>query len=188
MNLGDTINLAGGTFTNEGLISPGYWFNLMTTNITGNFVQTSTGTLDVDVDFSTNTPDLITATGTADINGIVNVNIMNPGLAATGVHEVALVTSAGDLTMEPTLVLDTVPSAVATYQLVDPPESMSLVYDINYSPNGLDRNGHSIGDAINKIQTVPANYPNFTPIAAALFYQPTVPQLNRVLTPWMVKA
>src|SRR5262249_43326451 len=51
-------------------------------------------------------------------------------------------------------------------------------YKIDFSPGGLTINEHSVGNAVNAIQT--AHIPSFSPIAAALFYQPTVQALGAV--------
>jgi uncharacterized protein with beta-barrel porin domain len=56
---------------------------------------------------------------------------------------------------------------------------IDLSYSINFSPAGLTLNEHSVGNAVNAIQTARSS-PNFVPIAAALFYQPTVPILGAV--------
>jgi uncharacterized protein with beta-barrel porin domain len=53
-----------------------------------------------------------------------------------------------------------------------------LQYSISFSPAGLTQNQHSVGNAVNAIQT--AHVPSFVPIAAALFYQPTVAALGAV--------
>jgi hypothetical protein len=66
---GSTVNLGGGTLTNEGNLSPGGVGVEQTTAITGSFVQTSTGTFIVDIDHSS--VDLLTITGTANFAGTV---------------------------------------------------------------------------------------------------------------------
>ena len=189
---GVTLDLgAGNTFTNEGLFSPGSFLRELTTVETGNFVQTSTGSCGtfgapttmcgyygVDINFDNQATDHLTATGTANVAGAVVVNINNPGEALPGAHDSVIVHAAGGVTNSG-LILQAQPTAVATYSLLFPnPTDVDLHYAIDFSPAGLTQNQHHVGTAINQIQLLRA-YPSFIPIAAALFYQPTVQQLRR---------
>ena len=180
-NSGVTVFLgAGNLLTNEGLISPGAYLNVMTTNETGNFLQTATGVYGLDLDFLNSLSDRINVTGTASATGIVNVNIMDPGLALPGSHDTVILSAAGTVTNHAGLALKSVPTAVAKYSLTYPnPDDIVLHYDINFSPAGLTINEHSVGNAVNAIQ-LGRNSPNFVPIAAALFYQPDAASLGRV--------
>jgi uncharacterized protein with beta-barrel porin domain len=190
---GVTIKLgAGNVFTNEGLISPGALLRVLTTNETGNFVQTVTGSCGtfgfptstcgyygLDLEFQNQTADRLNVTGTASVSGQVVVNILNPGLALPGTHEVTILSTAAGET-HPNLGLQSQPTAVATYSLTYPNATdIDLQYVINFSPGGLTQNEHAVGNAINAIQTARIS-PNFLPIAAALFYQPDVATLGRV--------
>ena len=68
-------------------------------------------------------------------------------------------------------------TAVAQYSLVYPNATdIDLKYSIDFSPPGLTQNQHSVGNAINAIQT--AHVQTFRPIAAAIFYQPTLDALG----------
>ena len=127
--------------SNEGLISPGAYLNVFTTNVTGNFTQSSTGVYGLDLDFQNQTADRINITGTANVTGSVKINIMNAGLALPGTHDVTILTANNGVTnynlaAGPTgLMLDAVQTAVAQYSLTDPdPSDINLHYGINFSP------------------------------------------------------
>jgi hypothetical protein len=190
---GATVNLgAGNLFTNEGALSIGALLNVATTNETGNFIQTATGScgafgaptsacgvMATDLEFNNQTADRLNATGTANLGGAVVVNILNPGLALPGTHDVTLISAAGGATLTSPVLLSQ-PTAVATYSLVQPdPNDIDLHYVIDFSPSGLTQNQHAVGTTINAIQTARTS-PAFVQIAAALFYQPDVPTLGKV--------
>jgi outer membrane autotransporter protein len=159
------------------LISPGAYLRVLTTDVTGNFLQTATGVYGLDLDFDP-TADRINVTGTASVSGTVNVNIINPGLAQPGSHVVTILSAAGGET-HPGLSLTAVPTAVANYGLSYTPTDINLDFAINFAPAGLTINQTAVGSAVNEIQIL-RNSPAFVPIAAALFYQPTVAALGAV--------
>jgi hypothetical protein len=186
---GVTVNLggpaAGNLLTNEGLLSPGAFLTVMTTNENGNFLQTAPGScggfgvptstcgyFGVDLDLKSSTADRLNATGTANVSGAVVVNIGNAGDATPGSNTLTVISAAGGET-HPNLVVQAQQTAVAQYSLVYPNATdIDLKYSIDFSPAGLTQNQHSVGNAINAIQT--AHVQTFRPIAAAIFYQPTV--------------
>ncbi len=175
-----SASVAGNVLSNEGLMSPGGYLNVATTNVTGNFTQSTTGIYGLDLNFLNQTSDLINITGTASVSGTVSVNINNPSLALPGTYQTTIVAAAGEVTSHAGLTLDALATAVAQYSLVYPnPNDIDLQYSINFSPSGLTTNEHSVGNAVNAIQTARSS-PNFAPIAAALFYQPTVAALGQV--------
>ena len=176
---GSTVNLGPlGLLTNQGLLSPGGLGNVFTTSVTGSFVQTSTGIYALDLQFLDQTSDRINFTGTANAAGTVGINVLNPGLALPGAHDTTIIYAAGGVTSHSGLGLGFIPTAVATYSLTFPdPDDIVLHYVIDFSPDGLTGNQHSVGYAINAIQTARSS-PNFVPIAARLFYVPTVADLG----------
>jgi uncharacterized protein with beta-barrel porin domain len=176
---GSTVNLGVlGLLTNEGLLSPGGLGNVFTTNVTGSFLQTSTGTYALDLQFLDQTSDRINISGTASAAGTVSINVLNPGLALPGDHDTTIISAAGGVTSHSGLGLGFRPTAVATYSLTYPdPNDIVLHYNIDFSPGGLTGNEHSVGYAINAIQLARTS-PNFVPIAAKIFYVPTVADLG----------
>jgi uncharacterized protein with beta-barrel porin domain len=178
-NSGAVVALgAGSLLDNEGLLSPGGYARVLTSNVTGNFVQGANATYAADLELTNQTADQLAVSGTAVVHGNVLLNILNPGMAQTGSHNVALVQASGGVTDHLDLSLTSVPSAVATYSLIYPNTTdVTLNYVINYSPTGLTGNQHAVGNAVNAIMTDRTS-PAFTPMAAALFYEPTVQALG----------
>jgi uncharacterized protein with beta-barrel porin domain len=192
---GSTINLggtaAGNLMTNDGLVSPGAFLKVLTTNLNGNFLQTAAGScgtfgsptstcgyFGVDLDLQSGMADRLTAAGTVNVSGAVVVNIGNAGDATPGSSTVTIISGANGET-HPNLALQAFQTAVATYSLLYPNATdIDLKYSIDFSPAGLTQNQHAVGNAINAIQTV--HVAAFKPIAAALFYQPTVDVLGAV--------
>jgi uncharacterized protein with beta-barrel porin domain len=192
---GSTINLggtaAGNLMTNDGLVSPGAFLKVLTTNLNGNFLQTAAGScgtfgsptstcgyFGVDLDLQSGMADRLTAAGTVNVSGAVVVNIGNAGDVTPGSSTVTIISGANGET-HPNLALQAFQTAVATYSLLYPNATdIDLKYSIDFSPAGLTQNQHAVGNAINAIQT--AHVATFKPIAAALFYQPTVDVLGAV--------
>ena len=93
-NAGPTVNLgAGNTLTNQGTLAPGGSGTIQTTALTGNLVQSGTGTFAVDLNLAGATADRLNVTGSANLAGTVGVSVMTlPGaltqqftiLSATG--------------------------------------------------------------------------------------------------------
>ena len=174
---------AGNTFTNEGLLSPGGAGRVLTTTLTGNYVQTTTGVFGIDLDFAhTGGPgeaDLLAVSGTASVTGEVDTAVLNKAKVLPGDHAVAIITAAGgashsDLTLVAPI------SAIATFNLRYPnADTIQLGYDINFAPNGLNRNQTSVGDNFNAIQLA-GGTTAMGPVISALFDIPTVPQLAAV--------
>ena len=126
------INMAGATFNagadaklglgylfdDSGYFSPGGAGNVMTTNLVGNWNQSSTGAYKLDVDLDPES-DLINVSGTADLSGKVDINILDPAAAKPGSQAFLILHAANGVTNNG-LTLNAVPSAVAQYQLLYP--------------------------------------------------------------------
>jgi outer membrane autotransporter protein len=171
------LGLAGNTLTNDGVIAPGGPVNVLTTSITGSFVQSAGAVYGLDLDLTPNTADRINATGTAVVSGTIPINILNPGMAQTGDHKLTIVHADGGQTHS-ALALSFIPSAVTTYSLSYTSTDIELNYNINYKPAALSGNQGSVGNAINQLQSG-RNSPAFVPIGSSIFYIPTVEALGR---------
>ncbi|MDR3527606.1 MAG: hypothetical protein P4L57_10020 [Rhizomicrobium sp.] len=175
--LGDAAN-SGNRLTNAGTVSPGDFYNVLTTALTGNFTQTSTGTDLTDLDLNPNTADRINLSGAAALSGTVMLSFNNPGWAKPGSYDLTIVAAAGGRGGTTFTTLSSAPSAVFTPTLTYPnANNADLSYTIDFSPSGLSGNQHSLGYAVNGIQT--AGVPAFRIIAAELFFIPTVPLLGK---------
>ncbi len=177
---GISINLGTGaadTLTNDGVIAPGGPSNVLTTSITGNFVQSAGAVFALDLDLTPNTLDRINASGTANVSGTIPINILNPGMAQTGDHPTVIVHTGGGETHGP-LSLSFIPSAITTYRLLYTQDDILLDYNINYSPPSLSGNQASVGNAINEIQSTRTVHA-FVPVGSSLFYIPDVTTLGK---------
>jgi uncharacterized protein with beta-barrel porin domain len=192
---GATINLGGNgaayVLANDGLVSPGAFLRVLNTDETGNYTQTAAGGcgtfgaptstcgyFGIDLDLKAEIADRLNVSNVATVAGAVVVNIDNPGEATPGEKTLTLISATGGETHSQ-IELQSQPTAVATYELTYPNGfDIDLRYKIDFSPVGLTENQHAVGNAINAIQT--AHVPTFVPIAAALFYQPTVKVLGEV--------
>ena len=180
-NSGAVVNVgAGNLVTNEGLLSPGGYQTVYTTNITGSLLQTATGTYGVDLNLDPSN-DLTNVSGIATMSGRVFVNLVNPitapGFAIPGTHETTILFAQGGET-HPGLTLTAFDTAVSNYSLVYPgTQKIDLSYMINYAPIGLTQNQTSVGNLVNAIQAAQLS-PAFRPIATNLFYLPNIPTLG----------
>ncbi len=96
---GAQINLgANGTLTNNGTLNVGGAAKIATTTVTGNFVQGSSGILQVDANSSTGHADLLAVNGTADVGGTVELNS-----STLSSKPLTVLTATGGVTMEPTV-------------------------------------------------------------------------------------
>lgn len=166
------INPATDYLENAGNLYPGGVNLVMTTALNGNFIQDTGASLGIDLQLADQSADKIDLTGTATMSGNMVINVLNPGMAQTGAHDVVFVQADGGAMGSPTI--SSIPSAIATYSLAS---SGVLHYNIDYSPTGLSGNQHAVGNAINAIMTDRTS-PAFIPIAAGLFYQPNVQTLG----------
>lgn len=154
----NTVNVgAGNVLNNAGTISPGGMGTLQTTTVTGNFVQSGTGTFAVDVDQSVPAADTLTVSGTADVAGSVLPNLLS-GVDATG--QVDILTAAGGVTDSGLNVTDTV---AADYTLLFPDaNTVALGFAVDFTPTptptpnqlptgGLTPNQTRVGDNLNTV-------------------------------------
>ncbi len=174
---------AGAQFLNEGVLSPGGPGRVQLTGLTGDYVQSAAGALDVDLDLaqsgSGGEADRLAATGSASVGGVVQVSLLNKGLARTGPQAVTILSAAGGANMAG-LTLSAPTSAVASFGLTQPdPNTIQLSYVINFFPTGLNANQSSVGDAFNKLfkGSAPAG---LEPVAATLIDAPTVAALGKL--------
>ena len=145
-NSGATVNLgAGNTLTNAGTLSPGGAGVIQTTALTGNLVQTATGRLFTDINIAGATSDRVNVSGTANLAGAVQVQVLNP---AFGAFQQTIVSAAGGATNNGLALLA---SPALQAQLVFPNATDVVVKStgINFVTPGLNNNQTSLGNALN---------------------------------------
>ena len=178
-NMGANVMVGTGNFfTNDGIMSPGAVNNVFTSAVTGNIVQSSGASYQLDLDFGPSTADRINATGTGSISGKVAINFLNKYLVLPGDHQMTIVSASGGVSHSG-LSLNVASSAIVTYGLLYPnPNDIVLGYSVTFNPVGLPAQFASIGNAINAIQTARSS-PGFAPIASALFDLPDQQALSK---------
>jgi len=174
---GTTVNLGGtGTLTNKGTLSPGGLENVVTTTVTGNYVQQSSGVYAVDIDTRAGTADHVKVSGATALAGWVAPNIANKGFALPGTQQVTIVTGNTGITNNGLKVIQA--SAAAQYELVYPNATdVALRTSIDFAPAGLTGNQAVIGNNINSI-LLAGGSASLAPVVARLLYLPSVQALG----------
>jgi len=155
LNAGTSIDLgADNRLDNAGTLSPGGKGSILTTTVTGDLQQTNSGILALDIDSSNGAGDRLDVSGTADLAGTAELNIINAGQAVPGSHQTLILTGAGGTT-DSGLSLAYQPSTVLSYQLLYPNATdVVLNTQIDFSPSQtLSSNQGTIGRIINLIQS-----------------------------------
>ncbi len=145
-----------GVLTNAGTLSPGGHGATQTTALTGNYVQTATGVLKVDADWTgnggTGAADRLVVTGTAVLAGTVVVNPMNFPTTAGLTKNFHILTAYGGITNNGI----TIPNTAAVNYALHFGENTDLFVraTINFqSPGttGLTENQNQVGGSLNTI-------------------------------------
>jgi hypothetical protein len=129
---------SGNALTNYGIVSPGGDDVLLTTALTGNLVQ-SGGNYIVTLDGTTvNLNDRIDISGTADMTGTVQVQVVDAG-SSSEQSQTTIVQANGGVTAATAQNLTVKPSAVGNYGLVfSNPQKVDLTYAIDFSTSMLE--------------------------------------------------
>ncbi len=148
--LGDAANL----LINEGTMRVGDTGLAQRTDMTGSFVQSTTGMSFAELDFGSDMIDQIYMTGAAELAGRLDLRLLNPQLVPSGNHQKVLFhgdTGVTDVGME----LITAPSVVILYKLLYPSGFDAVLdYTVDFSPDegNFGRNLREVGDYFNRIQ------------------------------------
>jgi hypothetical protein len=151
---GATLDLgeASNQFVNDGLLVPGADDLAIVTHLNGSLRQSADARGRFELDFGSDTLDALVATGSAAIDGIVDVSLLNTQAIRPGDFSKILYSAAGGLT-DQGLGLATQPSVVITYGVARPDSrTATLGYSVDFAPQGLLGNRAVIGDYINRVQ------------------------------------
>ena len=143
---GNLVQLGNGIFENFGSFNPGGSGHIVTTRVLGDFDQSASGKLWVDVDLTTRNPltDLIQVSGSADVGGAVNLNFIGADAPLQG-ERLATILTAQTLTHD--LYLSFASSPLWDFELRYPdPNSISLWYNVDYTPDGLSGKQSATGE------------------------------------------
>ncbi len=187
---GNTIFIGNGAdqfFTNHGILSLGDTTTSYTTDLTGSYVQSATGELDISIDAANDRIDLLHITHTADLQGKLNIIMENVGQLKPGQRDLTyLQADEGILNQNMELVAPV--SAVAQYSLVAepaaaeaapmafraaaaaaPPVSAAVSMSVSYSGFGsLNGNQTSVGSYIDQVQLAGSS-PEMAPLITDIF-------------------
>jgi uncharacterized protein with beta-barrel porin domain len=145
-NSGATVNLgAANVLTNTGTLSPGGAGVIQTTALTGNLVQSASGRLFTDINIAGATSDRLNVSGTANLAGAVQVQVLNPTL---GAFQQTILSATGGTTNNGLALLA---SPALQSQLVYPNATDVVVKSsgINFLTPGLNNNQTALGNALN---------------------------------------
>ncbi len=148
LNLGSPANV----FINDGLIAPGAQNLSVQTQLNGSFVQSATGVSDIELNLALRNNDRVTATGTAEVGGALNVTLLNIPRILPGVTFHPVYVAAGGAT-NTGIQLNTVPSIVVNYRVAQAGSSMlGVETDVDFSADGLIGNRAQVGEYLNRVQ------------------------------------
>ena len=139
---GAVVNLGtGNVLTNAGMLSPFGPGTIGTTDVTGSFVQTASGTFAVDVDLAGHTADRLNATGPASLAGSVAVNLAS---LPSAVSQQFTILSSSETT-HTDLALLASPALRATLSYPDA-QDVVLGISVDFTSAGLTPNEKAVGD------------------------------------------
>ncbi|OOG21477.1 hypothetical protein B1C78_16055 [Thioalkalivibrio denitrificans] len=178
LDAGTQIQLgAGNTLTNAGTLSPGGSGMPLTTTLSGQLVQESSGALALDMSMAGLESDHLSVSGSAHLQGSLGLKPIDTGYARPGANQQVLVSAAGGVVTDE-FTLSAPASAVASYALFFPSANeVGVSAGINFSPTGLGPNARRIGEHVNAIQLAGGSE-SFAPFAAGLFAQPDEGRLD----------
>ena len=140
---GSSVDLNGGTLTNDGTLDIGKAKKtIATTAIDGKLVQSSVGLMKVDVDLSSDTSDLLDVSGTADLNGDLFVNVIDFG----GQSQTVTIIKSGGLLSENLEVTNVVLNDVVQYIGDD---VVLTLDDADFGAGALSGDDRNVGDGLN---------------------------------------
>ena len=170
------------TFTNAASVLPGGGLAFRTTLLTGNFVQTGTGTLVIDTLARGDQSDHLQVSGDAILAGNLIVDPAGPGSPVPGSRVSDIVTAAGGVRDSSLHVVSGTP--IVSYSLMQPDRDdldLDTTVDFVAAPSleatGLfSRTRRSIGEAFDTIEET-GSPGALGPIAGAIAALPTAPAL-----------
>lgn len=155
--LGGTITLGTGMFTNSGTLNIGAGAGAVAdTTITGDYTQSSIGTLKLRTNWGTGAADKLIVSGTADLNGHVAPTFIN--VTGGTLSQVFVIANAGTLTLNGITVAN---SATVTNSLAANGSDLELTSTINFMGSGTQVTGNAatMARTINAIFTGGSSLP-----------------------------
>ena len=176
LNLGGPDNL----LRSDGVVSPGGENLAMETRLNGRYVQSAGASFLAELDFAADRVDSILATGDAEIDGALDLNLLNTNVIRPGSFQKDLFATEGTLT-DNGLSFTFDPSAVIAYNLSTDEDSIALNYDVDFQPEGTTGNRGSLGDYFNRVQAAGSGV-DIGGAVSALVAAPDIESYNAALT------
>lgn len=175
-----TIAIGSGLpFSNAGILSPGGMGTPQVTTLTGNLVQSSIGSMTLDLSLAGHNSDRLDIVGSAQVGGSLKLNPIDTGMARTGTQQ-RVILNASNGANASGLTLLAPASSLVSYALIHPSANeIAVTTNINFAPATLNLNARRIGVHLNAIQAAGGSS-NMAPYIAALFTQPDDASLNTV--------
>lgn len=177
---GATVDLGEWNYlTNDGTFSPGGQGRVLTTSLTGGYVNNPDGVFLVDVDMDASSADLVEVSDDADLSGRVFVNLLSFDEAP---QTFTILTTGDVVTTQELTLQQPVLLAEITYptdQQVD-----LTIYGVDFNPSGLSGNPGAVGDHLTG--AFYAGSPGLGPVFTALVGLTTTAAVDdalRQLTP-----
>ena len=136
-----TLNLSGGVLQNAGTLHVGGIGTIGTTTLTGDLVQSSTGSVHIDIDPARGQADQLQISGRAALDGAIVVNPISVHKGTSG----PVITAAGGLTITPNLQGTT--GLVFTHTALVLGNSLSIATDADFKSNDLSKSANERGVA-----------------------------------------
>lgn len=175
---GAIVNLDGGMFLNSGTLAPGGIANVGVTTVSGYYIQSEFGHLQIDWDFSQDAADLLHVEGVASLAGQIDLGVIYNGYLVPGTDQVTVV-SAIDGLSHAGLTLEVPSSAVASYDLVFPNSSeIAILHTVNFAPDELPEGAGEMGDALSDIQSS-GSFAGFEEIILAIYSLEDIEKLGK---------
>ncbi|WP_374516742.1 hypothetical protein, partial [Brevundimonas sp.] len=188
----DYIDLGGGLLTNHGLIAPGDFGVVQTTEVDGDFLQTGDAVFDLDLDFAlsgvSQETDRLTLSGSAVVDGRFDLRPNQISEIKPGEFTATVISAPGGL-VDSGVTLNAPTSAVARFALSTTAEALLLNYSVDFSPSDarFNENRTSVGDYVNRIQAAGGADP-FDDVVEMLFWIPDNDLLGSVYDSFMPEA
>lgn len=179
-------NLGGGILTNEGYLQFGLPGQIAThqVNPTGEFVQTSTGILGLNLNFAGNLADRIYVASSRlfELGGKIQPVLVNAGMIHPGEINKTILNTGGLSNVRISDDLGVAgQTAIMSFSLSRSGDNLNLHAKADFAPAGLSQFGSQVGQAIGQYQGAGSNA-FFQAATAQLVEQPTVADLDQAYT------
>ncbi len=175
------LGSSGNLFASDGILAPGGAGVARRTLLVGSYSQGADATAMLELDFATDIVDGLSASGSVDVDGIVDLDLLGVASIRPGSYSKSLFSGAAGLE-DQGLTLETAPSAVIDYTLQAGANDVALGYVVDFMPEGLVGSSGIVGAYINRVQTAGGGNASYGDYVEQLVYAPTLAAYQDLLT------